>query len=87
MFKKTDNLVRGGTPKYRIRYQKKFGLKKVSETFGIAKSIGFSIGNIWYGKKFRIWFRSDFWYRHTLADNQCNWCAAETQSQRSHQIR
>ena len=52
----------------------------VSEKFGIKKSIGFGIVKIWYRekyriqywknlvseKKFRIRFRSDFGYRHTL---------------------
>ena len=39
-----------------------FGIKK----FGIEKSIGFSIRKIWYRKKFRIRYCSDFGYRHTL---------------------
>ena len=52
----------------------------VSKNSGIEKSIGIGIGNnlvskkvsdsvsekIGIGKKFRIRFRSDFWYRHTL---------------------
>ena len=52
----------------------------VSEKFGIEKNIGFGIGNdlvlkkvsdsvseiFGIGKKFRIRFRSDFWYCHTL---------------------
>ena len=58
--------------------------ESVSENFGIEKSIGFSIENIWYRKKhriryrrnlvsekkFRIRFRSDFGYRHTLAGEE-----------------
>ena len=42
---------------YRIRYRKEFGIEK---------SIGIGIENIWYQKKIRIRFRSDFGYRHTL---------------------
>ena len=40
----------------------------VSKKLSIEKSIGFGIGKIWYRKKFRIRFRSDFGYRHTLVN-------------------
>ena len=55
----------------------------VSKKFGIEKSIGFGIGKIWYRKKyriryrknlvsekFRIRFRSDLGYRHTLINSR-----------------
>ena len=46
-----------------IQYQKNLVSKKisdsVSEKFGIEKSIGFGIENIWYRKKYRIRYRKN----------------------------
>ena len=62
--------------KYRYQFRKILVSKKVSVSvskfFGIDKSIGFGFGKnlvskkIGIGKKFRIRFRSDFGFRHTL---------------------
>ena len=50
--------------KYQYRFQKKLYWKKC----GIEKIIGFGIKKNGIGKKFRIRFRSDFGFRHTLLD-------------------
>ena len=53
----------------------------VSKKLGIEKSIGVGIGKIWYWKKFRIRFRSDFGYRHTLPSYSCRPSYSSTAAQ------